>query len=111
MRCKYNKRIDMSMSRKVTSKTYSYFTFYSQSFSVAEIGDVFMMNKLLSNTPYHIWSITCLRLHIRHLSAQQIRLSFLEYFKEHDHTYVPSSSVIPEDDNSVAFVSAGMNQV
>ncbi|EFO19940.2 alanyl-tRNA synthetase [Loa loa] len=66
-----------------------------------------MMNKLWSNTRCHI---TYLCLHVRRLSAQQIRLSFLEYFKEHDHTYVPSSSVIPEDDNSVTFVNAGMNQ-
>uniref|UniRef100_A0A0R3S5H3 Alanine--tRNA ligase n=1 Tax=Elaeophora elaphi TaxID=1147741 RepID=A0A0R3S5H3_9BILA len=69
-----------------------------------------MMNKLWRSSSYHICAITCLRLHIRHLSAHQVRLSFLEYFKEHDHTYVPSSSVIPEEDNSVAFVNAGMNQ-
>ncbi|VDO54595.1 unnamed protein product [Onchocerca flexuosa] len=68
------------------------------------------MKKSWPNIPWHIYAITCLRLHIRHLSARQIRSSFLEYFKEHDHTYVPSSSVIPEDDNSTAFVSAGMNQ-
>ncbi|VDO47511.1 unnamed protein product [Brugia timori] len=69
------------------------------------------MNKLWSNTAYYIWATSCLRVHIRRLSAQQIRLSFLEYFKEHNHTYVPSSSVIPEDDSSVTFVNAGMNQV
>lgn len=55
--------------------------------------------------------MTCLQLQVRRLSARQIRLSFLEYFEERGHTYVPSSSVIPEDDNSVAFVNAGMNQV
>ncbi|VDM09542.1 unnamed protein product [Wuchereria bancrofti] len=70
-----------------------------------KIGDVFVMNKLWSNTAYHIWAITCLRVHVRRLSAQQI-----QYFKEHNHKYVPSSSVIPEDDNSVTFVNAGMNQ-
>ncbi|KAL3995589.1 alanine--tRNA ligase [Acanthocheilonema viteae] len=68
------------------------------------------MNKLWRNTSCHIWATTCLRLHVRRLSAHEIRLSFLEYFKEHDHTYVPSSSVIPKDDSSVAFVNAGMNQ-
>ncbi|KAM3718893.1 Alanine--tRNA ligase, cytoplasmic [Dirofilaria immitis] len=76
-----------------------------------EICNAFMMNKLWLNAPpCHIYAITCIRLHIRHLSARQIRSSFLEYFKEHDHTYVPSSSVIPEDDSSTTFVNAGMNQ-
>ncbi|VDK87319.1 unnamed protein product [Litomosoides sigmodontis] len=75
-----------------------------------KIGDVFSMNKLWQNTPRYISAITFLRLHIRRLSAHQIRTSFLEYFKDNGHTYVPSSSVIPEDDNSVAFVNAGMNQ-
>lgn len=69
------------------------------------------MNKLWKITSRYISAITCLQLHIRRLSAHQIRTSFLEYFKDHGHVYVPSSSVIPEDDNSVAFVNAGMNQV
>lgn len=53
----------------------------------------------------------CFCLQHRNLSALEVRSSFLDYFIQRDHTYVPSSSVIPEDDSSVAFVSAGMNQV
>lgn len=42
--------------------------------------------------------------------SQQIRRSFLQYFKDKGHTVVPSSSVIPHDDPTILFINAGMNQ-
>ncbi|VDK28222.1 unnamed protein product [Gongylonema pulchrum] len=39
----------------------------------------------------------------RGLTALEVRTSFLDFFTERGHTYVPSSSVIPEHDRSVAF--------
>lgn len=42
--------------------------------------------------------------------SQKIRKSFLDYFKNQDHTIVPSSSVIPHDDPTLLFINAGMNQ-
>lgn len=42
--------------------------------------------------------------------SQQIRRSFLQYFKDKGHTIVPSSSVIPHDDPTILFINAGMNQ-
>jgi tRNA synthetases class II (A) len=45
-------------------------------------------------------------------SASEIRKTFTNYFvKEHSHKFVPSSSVLPHNDASLAFVNAGMNQV
>lgn len=42
--------------------------------------------------------------------ASKVRNTFLEYFKSHKHSYVPSSSVIPYDDPTLLFANAGMNQ-
>jgi alanyl-tRNA synthetase len=45
------------------------------------------------------------------LSSKWIRQSFIDYFvSEHNHTFIQSSSVLPQNDNSLLFVSAGMNQ-
>lgn len=42
--------------------------------------------------------------------SQEIRRSFLNYFKTQGHTIVPSSPVIPHDDPTLLFINAGMNQ-
>ena len=42
--------------------------------------------------------------------SQKIRTQFLHYFKEKDHSLVPSSAVIPPDDPTLLFINAGMNQ-
>lgn len=42
--------------------------------------------------------------------SQQIRRSFLNYFKSKGHTIVPSSPVVPHDDPTLLFINAGMNQ-
>ncbi|KAK9240177.1 tRNA synthetases class II (A)-domain-containing protein [Lipomyces kononenkoae] len=43
--------------------------------------------------------------------ARKVRTTFLDYFvKKRDHTFVPSSSVIPYDDPTLLFANAGMNQ-
>ncbi|MBM3714095.1 MAG: alanine--tRNA ligase, partial [Actinobacteria bacterium] len=39
-----------------------------------------------------------------------IRKTFLEYFKKNDHLVMPSSSLIPSDDQSVLLTTAGMQQ-
>lgn len=43
-------------------------------------------------------------------TANQIRQEFLEFFREKDHTIVPSASVIPHNDPTLIFTNAGMNQ-
>ncbi|KAF1968968.1 alanyl-tRNA synthetase [Bimuria novae-zelandiae CBS 107.79] len=42
--------------------------------------------------------------------AARVRSTFLEYFKERGHTFVPSSSVVPLSDPTLLFANAGMNQ-
>lgn len=42
------------------------------------------------------------------MKAIEIRNKFLEYFKSKGHTVIPSSPVIPENDPSVLFTTAGM---
>jgi len=44
------------------------------------------------------------------MKSDQLRKSFLKFFKQKDHTIVPSMSLIPRDDPSLLFTSAGMVQ-
>ena len=42
--------------------------------------------------------------------SQEIRRSFLKYFKSQGHAIVASSPVVPHDDPTLLFINAGMNQ-
>ena len=44
------------------------------------------------------------------MTANEIRLSFLEYFERHGHRIVASSPLVPHEDPTLLFTNAGMNQ-
>jgi alanyl-tRNA synthetase len=44
------------------------------------------------------------------MTSNELRKNFLEFFKKKNHTIVPSMSLIPKDDPSLLFTSAGMVQ-
>ncbi|MFA6353896.1 MAG: alanine--tRNA ligase [Candidatus Paceibacterota bacterium] len=44
------------------------------------------------------------------MQSDEIRSKFLKFFENRGHKIIPSSSLIPENDNSVLFTTAGMQQ-
>lgn len=42
------------------------------------------------------------------MTAQDLRNKWVEFFKQKDHTIIPSASLVPENDPSVLFTMAGM---
>lgn len=43
------------------------------------------------------------------ITSQEIRQNFIEYFKQKDHAQIPSAPVVPENDPTVLFTTAGMH--
>lgn len=44
------------------------------------------------------------------MSGAEIRKSFIDFFMEHNHTFVPSASLVPGGDQTLLFTNAGMVQ-
>jgi alanyl-tRNA synthetase len=46
---------------------------------------------------------------MKNLTSNQLRTMYLDFFKEKGHAVIPSSSLIPENDPTVLFTTAGMH--
>ena len=44
------------------------------------------------------------------MKSADIRSTFLRFFQDKGHTFVPSSSLVPANDPTLLFNNAGMNQ-
>ncbi len=47
---------------------------------------------------------------LKKITGNDIRKTFIEYFEEHGHTFVPSSSLVPGGDATLLFTNSGMVQ-
>ncbi len=44
------------------------------------------------------------------MKSTEIRSQFIEFFKDKGHEIVPGSPIIPDNDPTLLFINAGMNQ-
>lgn len=56
-----------------------------------------------------LWTIIPTALRIQ-MKASEIRQKFVQFFERNGHDHIPSSSLIPENDPTLLFANAGMNQ-
>ncbi len=46
---------------------------------------------------------------MKQLTSKELRDFYLKFFESHNHTIIPSSSIVPENDPTVLFTTAGMH--
>ena len=46
---------------------------------------------------------------MKQLTSKELRDFYLNFFESHNHTIIPSSSIVPENDPTVLFTTAGMH--
>ena len=51
-----------------------------------------------------------MKLGTMHISTNEVRNKFIDFFKKHDHHVMPSSDLVPQNDPTLMFTNAGMVQ-
>ena len=46
---------------------------------------------------------------MKQLTSKELRDFYFKYFENHNHVIIPSASLIPENDPTVLFTTAGMH--
>ena len=46
---------------------------------------------------------------MKKLTAKELREMWINFYKEKEHALIPSASLVPENDPSVLFTTAGMH--
>ena len=46
---------------------------------------------------------------MKQLTSRELRDFYLKFFEEHNHAIIPSASIVPENDPTVLFTTAGMH--
>ena len=46
---------------------------------------------------------------MKNLTSKELRALYLQFFRERGHAVIPSASLIPENDPTVLFTTAGMH--
>ena len=46
---------------------------------------------------------------MKKLTSREVRNFYLDFFKSHEHAIIPSASIVPENDPTVLFTTAGMH--
>ena len=46
---------------------------------------------------------------MKQLTSKELRDFYLKFFESHNHAIIPSSSIVPENDPTVLFTTAGMH--
>lgn len=60
----------------------------------------------MKNSPFRVYRGS---LHMRNLTSAELREMYLAFFKSKGHAVIPSASLIPENDPTVLFTTAGMH--
>src|SRR6266542_6494100 len=101
-------------SRTRTPHPYSFLVLVLPGYSAAERFNYLISsssNLLILKSPNFLPPVSCfLNSYLCTMQSQQIRDTFLDFFKEKGHKIVPSAPIVVKNDPTLLFTNAGMNQ-
>jgi alanyl-tRNA synthetase len=73
-----------------------------------ELKDDLLHGSVILQTPFYLQILVNFYI-LYYMTAQELREKYLNFFKSKGHTILPSASLIPENDPTVLFTTAGMH--